>query len=168
MLDLMQSFYAYNSWATAQLLDSLEKLSPEELTAPDCSGHGSIRDTLAHLMTTQWGWLSWFDGSLDVNQAYALKVPSESIDTVAKARDRWKSIDKQATDFVDTLSEEKLSDIWSWSLATGHSDSLPLSRLLLHLANHGTHTRAQILAGIRRAGHEPPNIDFLNYSLSVR
>ncbi len=168
MLDLMKTYYAYNSWATAHLLDSLEKLSPDDLSASGCSGHGTIRDTLAHLMTTQWGWFSWFDGSLTVSQAYALKVSPDSIDTIPKARDRWQSIDKQTTDCVNDLTEAKLLDLWSWTLPTGHSDSLPLWRLLLHLANHGTHTRAQVIAAIRRAGHEPPNIDFLSYSLSVR
>ena len=168
MLDLIKSYYAYNSWAAASLLDSLEQLSAAELVAPGCSGHGSIRDTLAHFMTTQWGWVSWFDGSLTVSQAYALKVPSESIDTIAKARQRWLPIDKQATTLVNGLSEEKLKDIWSWTLPTGGSDSLPLWRLLFHVANHGTHTRAQIVAGIRGAGHDAPNIDFLNYSLTLR
>ena len=168
MLELIKTYYAYNSWAAAKLLDSLEQLSAAELVAPGCSGHGSIRDTLAHFMTTQWGWVSWFDGSLTVSQAYALKVPSESIDTVAKARQRWSSIDKQATTLVNGLTDEKLKDIWSWTLPTGGSDSLPLWRLLFHVANHGTHTRAQIVAAIRRAGHDAPNIDFLNYSLTAR
>jgi uncharacterized damage-inducible protein DinB len=168
MIELVKTYYAYNSWAAAKLLNSLESLSGAELTAPGCSGHGSIRDTLAHFMATQWGWVSWFDGSLTVSQAYALKIPSDSLDTIAKARERWLAIDKQATDLVNGLTEEKLRDIWSWSLPTGGSDSLPLWKLLLHVANHGTHTRAQIVAAIRRAGHDAPNIDFLNYSLTVR
>ena len=168
MLELVKTYYAYNSWAAAKLLDSLESLSAAELTAPGCSGHGSIRDTLAHFMATQWGWVSWFDGSLTVTQAYGVKIPSDSLDTVAKARERWLPIDKQATDLVNGLTEEKLRDIWSWSLPNGGSDSLPLWKLLLHVANHGTHTRAQIVAAIRRAGHDAPNIDFLNYSLTVR
>ena len=168
MFELIKTYYAYNSWATARLLDALEQLTPEQLTEPGCSGHGSIRDNLAHLMTTQWGWLSWFDGSLTVSQAYLLKVTSESIDSVGKARERWLPIDTQAIEYVNGLTDDKLRDIWTWTLPTGRSDSLPLCKLLMHVANHGTHTRAQIIAAMRRAGHEPPNIDFLNYSLTVR
>ena len=168
MFELIKTFYAYNSWAAAKLLDALEQLTPEELAAPGCSGHGSVRDTLAHFMATQWGWFSWFDGSLTVSQAYSVKIPADSLDTVAKARARWAPIDKQATETINGLSDEKLRDVWTWSLPAGGSDSLPLWRLLLHLANHGTHTRAQIVAAIRRLGHKAPNIDFLNYSLTVR
>ena len=168
MIEVIRTYYAYNSWATARLFDSLEQLSKDELAAPGCSGHGSIRDTLAHLMGTQWGWFSWFDGSLTVSQAYALRIPGDSIDTIARARELWTPIDAQATITVAGLTDEKLRDVWTWSLPTGGSDSLPLWRLLMHLANHGTHTRAQIVAAIRRLGHDAPNIDFLNYSLTVR
>ena len=85
MFALIQTLYAYNSWAVAKLLDALEQLTPEELAAPGCSGHGSIRDTLAHFMGTQWGWFSWFDGSMTVAQSYSLKISGDSIDTIAKA-----------------------------------------------------------------------------------
>ena len=168
MFELIKTYFAYNSWATARLLDALEQLTPEQYTKPDCSGHGSMRDTLAHLMTSQWGWLSWFDGSLTVSQSYLLKVTGEAIDTAGKARERWLPIDTQTIEYINSLSDEKLRDIWTWTLPNGRSDSLPLWRLLMQVANHGTHVRAQIIACIRRAGHEPPNIDFLKFSLAVR
>jgi uncharacterized damage-inducible protein DinB len=167
MFELIKSYYAYNSWAAVRLLDALGKLTPEELAAPSCSGHGTIRDTLAHFMATQWGWFSWFDGSMPAGQAIALRIPKDSIDTLAKARERWAEIDKQTTECVNGLSEEKLRDVWTWSIPSG-SDSLPLWRLLLHVANHGTHTRGQIVAAIRRLGHDAPNLDFLTFSLTVR
>ena len=167
MYELIKAYYAYNSWAATRLLDALEKLTPQELSATGCSGHGSIRDTLAHFMSTQWGWFSWFDGSMPATQAIALRIPGESFDTIAKARERWAQIDKQATDTIKGLNDDKLLDQWTWSLPSG-GDSLPLWRLLLHVANHGTHTRGQIVAAIRRLGHDAPNLDFFNFSLRAR
>jgi len=92
MFEIIKAYYAYNSWAAGRLLDALEHLTPEELSAAGCSGHGSIRDTLAHFMGTQWGWFSWFDGSMPASQAIALKIPRDSFDTIAKARERWAQI----------------------------------------------------------------------------
>jgi len=168
MFELIKTCYAYNSWAAARLLDALENLSPEELQSAGCSGHGSILETLAHFMSAQWRWFSWFDGSMPVSKALALRIPKESLDTIGKARQRWAQIDKQATDAVNGLNDDKLRDVWAWSLPSGSSDSLPLWRLLMHVANHGTHTRAQIVAAIRRLGHDAPNLDFLAFSLTVR
>lgn len=168
MFELVRTYFAYNSWATARVLDALEALTPEQYNEPGCSGHGSIRDNFAHLMAAQLRWLSWFDGSLTAVLAQQLNVTSESIDTVGKARERWLSIDTQATEYVNGLNDDKLRDLWTWTLSAGKSDSLPLWKLLMHVANHGTHTRAQIIAAVRRAGHAPPNVDFLNYSLINR
>src|SRR5512141_2330535 len=168
MIELVKTYYAYGSWATARLLDALEQLTPEELATPGCSGHGSIRDTFAHFMGSQWGWFSWFDGSLTVTQAHALRILPDSIDTVAKARERWAAIDRQTTEAVAGLTDEKLRDVWTWTQPVAGSDSLPLWRLLMHVANHGTHNRAQIVATIQRLGHDTPNIAFLIYSLTIR
>ena len=52
MLEMIKMFYAYNSWATSQLINSLDQLNVEQLTAPGCSGNGSIRETLAEVERT--------------------------------------------------------------------------------------------------------------------
>jgi uncharacterized damage-inducible protein DinB len=38
-----------------------------------------------------------------------------------------------------------------------------LGELIMHVANHGTHTRAQIVAAIRRAGYNPGNYELLRF-----
>ena len=50
-------------------LPSLEKISKEEYNAPECSGHGSIRDTLAHCLSAEQGWFLWFDKSMSVSES---------------------------------------------------------------------------------------------------
>ena len=166
MLDVIKTSYAYDTWATARVLDALEGLSEEEYNAPDCSGNGSIRDTLAHLLSCQWGWFSWIDGSLTLEEAYGLTLPGEAIPTVTQARARWAVIDRQSRAFVDALTEAALAEPRAWTALDGHSDAAPLWKLLLHVATHGTHTRAQIVAGIRRVGADPGNIDLLYWELN--
>jgi uncharacterized damage-inducible protein DinB len=167
MLDLLKTYYAYNAWATELVLTSITQLSPDEYTAPGCSGHGSIRDTLAHLLTTQRGWFSWFDHSETVEESMAVHVTPDDVDTYEKASELWKTIQQQTQALLDHLSEDDLTIVWSAKLPSGLAIALPLWKLLLHVANHGTHTRAQIVASIRRLGHEPANLDFFRYSLSA-
>jgi uncharacterized damage-inducible protein DinB len=166
MLDVIKTSYAYDTWATARVLDALEGLSEEEYNGPECSGNGSIRDTLAHLLSCQWGWFSWFDGSLTLEEAYGLTLPGEAIATVAQARAHWAAIDRQTHAFVDAVTDAALAESCAWTGLDGHSDAAPLWKLLLHVANHGTHTRAQIVAGIRRVGADPGNIDLLYWELN--
>ena len=63
---------------------------------------------------------------------------------MAQARVHWAAIDRQTHAFVDALTDAALAGSCAWTGLDGHSDAAPLWKLLLHVANHGTHTRAQI------------------------
>lgn len=166
MYETITLLYKYNSWATGILFDAMEKLSPEQYNAPGCSGHGSIKETLAHLLVTQWGWFSWFDGSMPIEKAKSVKITDEETDSLKKARKKWDAINQQAQRFLEIQTEEGLKVQKSFTTHSGNSLSLPLGEMLLHIANHGTHTRAQIVAAIRRAGINPGSYDLLHYLLA--
>ena len=58
--DLIRFAYRYNPWAKDVVLTRMEQLSAEQYTAPGCSGHGSIRDTFAHCISSTHVWFLWF------------------------------------------------------------------------------------------------------------
>ena len=161
MLPLIRSHYAYQSWAMANLFKSLQELSPEEYTSVNASGHGSIRDTLAHLISTQAGWFSWFDGSKDPAQAMQGRITGNDIPTIDAAVERWQVVREQTDACIARLAEEDCRKVWSATAPNGFTLALPLWQMLLHVANHGTHTRAQIVAAIRRTGKNPGVYEFL-------
>jgi uncharacterized damage-inducible protein DinB len=166
MIEIIKTFYSYNSWATNQLMQSLNQLSAEQYDASRCSAHGSIRDTLAHLLSTQWGWISWFDGSMSVAEAVTYKIKNEEIEHPADAKNRWVSIDSKTNGFVESLTEEILNADKPFTLPNGFESAMPLWKMMLHVANHGTHTRAQIVAAIRRAGVTPANCEMIYYLMT--
>ena len=161
MYDVIKSLYDYNSWAMKKLFDALETAPDRAYEALGCSGHGSVRETLAHLLQTQWGWFSWFDGSLPPEKAYAVKLTDKDIPTIAEARAHWNRIDKQTRDLIDSLDDDKLAAEWSWKVPNGTAVKQPLGQLMLHVVNHAIHTRAQIVSAIRRCGHAPGTYDYL-------
>lgn len=166
MYDVIKTFYAYNTWATGQLIEAMKGLSPDEYTTVEASGRGSIHDTFAHYVNVQRGWFSWFDGSLPIEEAYALAGKAEALDTLEQAEERWYATDEQTRQCIDSLDDEQLGEVWSWDLPNGNTAGLPLWQLVLHIANHQTHTRAQIVAAIRRAGHDPGVYEFLAYAMA--
>jgi uncharacterized damage-inducible protein DinB len=168
MLEAISLMYEYNSWATDTLFKALAQLSDEEYTAPGCSGHGSIKDTLAHFLSVQWGWMSWFDGSLDVVKAISVKVDENDMASIAAARKKWESIEKQTEQFIGSLNEDILHEPRQIKSRDGVTSAPLLGELILHVANHGTHTRAQIVAAIRRAGHNPGIYELLRFLMEHR
>ncbi len=166
MLELIKTYYSYNSWATEKVLVSCEQLSSEDYNASGCSGNGSIGETLSHLILVQQGWLGWFEKTLELKDAVKI-MTTEKLATLDDAKKRWSIVDKQTVHFVHGLTDDSLKEIRNFTRMNGKQESHPLWKLMMHTANHGTHTRAQIVAGIRRAGHDPGNVDLLNYVLNV-
>lgn len=168
MYETITLLYRYNSWAMRTMFDALEKLNPEQYMAPGCSGHGSIKDTLAHMLSVQWGWFSWFDGSLPLDKSKAVKLKDSEISSSKEARKKWEAIDEKTRLFLEIQTEESLKVHRSFTTHSGNSASLPLGEMLLHIANHATHTRAQIVAAIRRAGIAPGNYELLRFLLTAK
>ncbi|MFN8570602.1 MAG: DinB family protein [Gemmatimonadaceae bacterium] len=164
--DTIRYFFRYNAWATELTLDAVAMMSPEEYVAPGCSGQGSVRDTLAHVLLVQQRWIATIAGTLDPQEATRLPFGAEDVASVAEARARWTGIAAETDAYLDSLTEEAvLSEIVLTHPTRGSLRALQW-RLLLHVANHGTHHRAQILASVRRAGHAPAASDLLYFSMS--
>lgn len=164
MLETIRTLYTYNSWATNLLMPAIGQLTEEQYNASGCSGHGSIRDTLAHFLSAQRGWFSWFDGSKTPAELMSMRLTGEDISTPEKARAMWQTVEAQTQNCVAKLTEEGIRKVWTAEFP-GRSMSLPLWQLLIHVANHGTHTRAQIVSAIRRCGGTPGNLDLLFFAL---
>lgn len=165
MLTELRNFYAYNEWATEAMFKALEQLSMEEYNAPGCSGNGSTRDTLAHLLGTEWGWFAWFNGSKSVGESMQMKITGEEIDTLQKARERWSEVNKQTQDCLKKLTEADVQKEWVANMPNGATMKMQLGEMIFHVANHGTHTRGQIIAAIRRAGHNPGTVEYFRFAL---
>ena len=169
--EAVRRLYAYNGWATGRVLDAVASLTPEQLNAPGTAGHGSVRDTLLHLLDTHRGWLSWWDGSLSAEQAYALKSDPADLPDLPALRRYLGEIERQTEAFTATLGDADLERVYGWDLPDGRRWEMSLWGMMLHVANHGTQHRAEAAAMLTAFGHSPGDLDllfFLSRSLDAQ
>jgi uncharacterized damage-inducible protein DinB len=166
LAEALRTLYGYNIWATERLIAVAADLAPERLLAPGHAGHGSIRDTLVHLMATHRGWLSWWDGSLPPAEAYALQLDPATFPDAAALRVAWAAIAQQTRAFVAGLSDEEAGRALTHALPNGTIFSMALWQMMLHVANHGTQHRSEVAAMLTAAGHSPGNLDLLYYCMA--
>src|SRR5438046_9767578 len=53
----LERIYDYGYWANARLFAVLAQLTPDEFTRPVLGSYESIRSTLVHALSAEWGWL---------------------------------------------------------------------------------------------------------------
>ena len=53
----LERLYDYGYWANRRLVPVISQLTPEQFTRNVAGSYGSVRNTLVHIMSAEWGWL---------------------------------------------------------------------------------------------------------------
>jgi uncharacterized damage-inducible protein DinB len=53
----LEGLYDYGYWANKKLLAVVSQLTPEQFTQTVAGSYGSVRNTLVHVLSAEWGWL---------------------------------------------------------------------------------------------------------------
>ena len=53
----LERLYDYGYWANKKLLAVVSQLTPEQFTRTVAGSYGSVRNTMVHMLSAEWGWL---------------------------------------------------------------------------------------------------------------
>jgi uncharacterized damage-inducible protein DinB len=154
----LETLYDYGYWANGKLRPVLSQLSPEQFTQVVTGSYGSIRNTLVHMLSAEWGWLDRCGGT-----RRGAPLDSANFPTVASLFEQWDEIEGHLRRFLASLREEDLARPVEFAFGGGPTYSVPLGLLMQHAANHGVHHRGQVALLLRSLGLAPGNVDFLYY-----
>ena len=155
--------FDYSYWANRKLFEVLSRLTPEQFTQAVAGSYGSIRNTLVHMMSTEWGWLERSGGPPRGQRLSATDFP-----TFASVTEQWKRIQGQVRQFLAALRDEDLDRVVEFVIADGPKQALTVGQMMHHAAVHGVHHRGQIALLLRSLGYVPGNFDICFYYSQVR
>ena len=157
----IRHLFDYTEWANALAMDAADNLTDEQLQRDFGISHKSIFGTLAHMAGAEWIWLErWHGRSPGKAEAWSLWTPASCGD-LAGLNDRWGEVVDARAQYLEQLSEEKLSADLSFNLLSGDPSSMRLVNQMQHVVNHATMHRGQVVGMIRQLGIEPPATDLL-------
>jgi uncharacterized damage-inducible protein DinB len=154
----LQGLYEYSYWANRHLFDVISKLTPDEFTQSVGGSFGSIRNTLVHILSAEWGWLSRCGGPDRGPRLNGADYPTLESVTVT-----WRNVEGYVRDFLANLKEEDITRNAEYLNDAGEKRAMPLGELMQHAAAHGVHHRGQVAMMLRLLGHTPGNFDMLFY-----
>jgi uncharacterized damage-inducible protein DinB len=154
----LQILFDYGYWANRKLFDVVSQLTTEQFTQPLTGSYGSVRNTMVHSLSAEWGWLDRCGG-----QKRGAALVASDYPTAASLIDRWKQVEVFMRKFLANLRDEDLDHVVEFALGGGPKWALPLGDLMHHAAIHGVHHRGQVALLLRSLGHAPGNFDVLFY-----
>jgi uncharacterized damage-inducible protein DinB len=150
------SLYSYNEWANARIFDSAARLDPEVFTTPRGSSFSSIRDTIAHIATSEWIWLRRWRGESPPGPP-GWGPLQEAAALTAKLRE----VEADRAAFLRELADDDLARPLAYRNLKGDDFSEPLVDQLVHVVNHSTYHRGQVATLSRQAGFAAPTTDLI-------
>ena len=139
----IKTIFDYNFWAFERVWECIGQLSDEQFVEQVDYSTGSIRNIVAHIMSANRNWM----GRLQDATEMPPRLVYEDLVSLSQAKATWDDLRKDFLDSLDLLTEEQLEERINWELpARGLKFSNLRWEILLHVANHATDHRAQILA----------------------
>ena len=153
-----RELFAYNRWANERMIEAAATLTENQVLQDLGSSYPSVRDTLVHIMSAEWVWLSRWQGTSPTSMPEAWQ--HYGLDEV---RREWSALAARLQSFVDEQGAEDLDRaIWYRNIA-GEPFTTPLAQMLRHVVNHSTYHRGQITTMLRQLGAVPPATDLIAY-----
>jgi uncharacterized damage-inducible protein DinB len=150
-------FYDYHFTENRKIWDEyVVPLSHEQFTQEVDYSHGSVRDQIVHLMDVDE---IWFCGLRGVQPSEPL--PAATVDDRELIRAHWDEVEQSMRDYLSALRDEMLPDK---PIKEPEEDKdLRAWQVLLHVVNHGTDHRAQLLRLLNDLGVKTTSQDYIFY-----
>ncbi|SDI08336.1 DinB family protein [Desulfosporosinus hippei] len=155
--------YGYNAWANKTLMSVVKNLETEEFIRNLSSSFKSIRDTMVHILGAEELWLSRWIGE----QGRTLLNPVDYPNYLAMA-ERWGDFSSQIDSFLMSLTETELLEEISYKNLEGVAYTLELWKQMLHVTNHSSFHRGQVVTMLRQVNKQPPSLDMIYYYLAKK
>jgi uncharacterized damage-inducible protein DinB len=154
----LERLYDYGYWANRKLLAVVVRLTPEQFTRTVAGSYGSVRNTLVHVLSAEWGWLDRCGGH---GRGPALKA--DDYPDVQSVVNTWNAVEDWMRTFLAALEDDDLRRHVEFKNPRGETRSMILGELMQHGANHAVHHRGQVSLLLRVLGQVPGNVDMLLY-----
>jgi uncharacterized damage-inducible protein DinB len=156
-LEEIKVLWDFNTWADGLVFDAVARLSTEQYRQDMQSSHGGIFSTLAHIVSTERGWLGRWTNERPMQQSSLQDVAS-----VEELRGHWQQVGEKMQQFLGTLSDAKLQELLTTTSQTGQVTN-SYWQMIQHVVDHSSYHRGQIVTMLRQSGVTPPSTGLIRF-----
>lgn len=146
--NILAKLFEHNNWANQQIVEACAALTDEQLDAPPQSAtEGSIRNTLLHLVSAQYGYLRLLTLPVEERRERVTVEFAHVEKSIRESGERLLELARDASKFPTTRLQTR-DGYWvePWVI-------------MVQIINHATEHREQIKSMLTALGITPPSID---------
>ncbi len=146
MKELLQQFAGHNAWANLLITDTVKQLPEEIIKEEILSSFPSIFTTVLHLLDAENIW--WQRIKLQEH----IQRPSETF--TGNFEELQKTLLQQSAQYeqwVAAANEFQLQHVFAYQRSKTEQCKQPIAETLLHIFNHGSFHRGQLVTLLRQA-----------------
>ena len=162
MKHLLQQYAAYNLWANKRILNRASLLPPGEINKEIVSSYPSIYKTTLHMMDVESIW--WQRLKLAEHVEFPGEKFTGNFDELSL---NLLQLSQQWIGWIQQANEVNLTHVFAYQNSKKEQFKQPVYEMLLHLFNHQTFHRGQMITMFRQLGADKiPPTDFIVFSRS--
>lgn len=160
MKEIFKQYAAYHVWANSLLLETIEALPEEQQVAEISSSFPGLYKTVLHMLDAESIWWQ------RIRLQERIDRPSESFSGSFSALSKLLQVQsRQWQEWIDNSPSHGLEHEFIYFNFKRERFKQPVHQMLLHLFNHGTYHRGQLVTILRQLGVEKiPATDFIIWS----
>ena len=155
----IQLLIDYNYWATARILRSAARLSPDQFLAPYPVSFGSLRGTLVHILGAEYNWRMRIQEGISLS-AMLSEAEFPDLETLQR---RWAAEESAVRAFVAARGDADFQQVVAYRTTRGIPQQTILWQILAHVVNHGTQFRSEAGVVLTAFGQSPGDTDLIYF-----
>jgi uncharacterized damage-inducible protein DinB len=144
----------YSTWASQRVFEAAKKLNPDDLTRNVGISHESVLGTLSHIHFAD---RVWYSRVVDPNE------PVIRQSDLATLEREWPAVQRKWEAWAEGLQDADLGRMIACKSMEGVLYEVAAEKIVLHLVNHDSLHRGQVMGMIRQMGIAPPPTDLMMY-----
>jgi uncharacterized damage-inducible protein DinB len=143
----------YSAWASRKLVEAVRAVPDGDFEKPVGISHSSLLGTLAHILWADWLWFT--------RVVEPMEKPGQTREVLETV---WPELQAKWVTWAERASDAEINRVLEYkSILDGRTARTPACQIVLHVVNHATLHRGQVMGMLRQAGLAPPHTDLMNF-----
>lgn len=156
MLDWIKTIWQYNYWGRDKLWQCVQSISHDDYMRPVEYSMGSVHQQIVHTMWAEHLWYS------RINNMPRITYTADDFADREAVWQQWQEVQSLWMNTINTITQTQIDETFI-AKATSGDYTQTVGQVLLHVVNHSTDHRAQILRLIHDYGGETFQQDMIFY-----